>query len=91
MLKLNYLDAPRLLHRMGIRFYSTRVIRLANNQIEGMRIDLAEPLTMNQLDFLHAIDTFHEFTPYTIMFQSFAQYKRESQSPGLNWIKKHAK
>ena len=80
MLKLNYLDAPRLLYRMGIRFYSARVIRLPNNQIEGMRIDLAEPLTEDQLDFLNVIDTFIEFTPSKILFLTFAQYKRESTS-----------
>ncbi len=79
MLKLNYLDAPRLLHRMGIRFYNTRVIRY-DNKIEGMRIDLSQHLTMEQLDFLNTIDTFHELAPSTIMFKTFAQHKRESQS-----------
>ena len=80
MLKLNYLDAPKLLHRMGIKFYSTRVIRNANKQIEGMHIDLVEPLTEDQRDFLYAIDTFYVITPTTVMFQSFAQYKRATQS-----------
>ena len=80
MLKLNYLDAPKLLHRMGIKFYSTRVIKLANNQVEGMQIDLVEPLTEDQRDFLYAIDTFYSRSPSKIMFLTFAQFKRDTQS-----------
>ena len=80
MLKLNYLDAPRLLYRMGISFYKTEIIRNGNNKISGMQISLTDPLTQEQLDFLHAIDTFYEISPSKIMFQSFAQYKRDTQS-----------
>ena len=80
MLKLNYLAAPTLLYRLGIKFYSTRVIKLANNQVEGMQIDLVEPLTEDQLLFLYAIDTFYQRGPSKVMFQSFAQYKRDTQS-----------
>ena len=80
MLKLNYLHAPTLLYRLGIKFYSTRVIRNKNKQIEGMQIDLVEPLTEDQRDFLYAIDTFYSFTPTKVMFQSFAQFKRDTQS-----------
>ena len=80
MLKLNYHDAPTLLYKLGIKFYSTRVIKLANNQVEGMQIDLVEPLTEDQRDFLYAIDTFYSRSPSKIMFQSFAQYKRDIQS-----------
>ena len=80
MLKLNYLDAPKLLYRMGIKFYSTRVIKLANNQVEGMQIDLVEPLTEDQLLFLYAIDTFYQRGPSKVMFLTFAQYKRDTQS-----------
>ena len=80
MLKLNYLDAPRLLHRMGISFYKTEIIRNGNNKISGMQISLTDPLTEDQLMFLHAIDTFYEISSVVIMFQSFAQYKRDAQS-----------
>lgn len=80
MLKINYLDSPRLLYRLGIKFYSTRVIKLANNRVEGMQINLVKPLKMYQLDFLYAIDTFYELTPTKIMFLTFAQYKRDTQS-----------
>ena len=80
MLKLNYLDSPILLHRMGISFYKTEIIRNGNNKISGMQISLTDPLTQEQLDFLHTIDTFYEIALSTIMFQTFAQYKRESQS-----------
>ena len=80
MLKLNYLDAPTLLYRLGIKFYSTRVIKLANNQVEGMQIDLVEPLTEDQLLFLYAIDTFYQRGPSKVMFLTFAQYKRDTQS-----------
>ena len=80
MLKLNYLDSPRLLYRMGISFYKTELVRNENNKISGMQISLTEPLAQEQLDFLHAIDTFYEISSVVIMFQSFAQYKRESQS-----------
>ena len=79
MLKLNYLDSPRLLYRMGIDFYKTEVI-WNENKILGMQITLAKPLTEEQAMFLHAIDTFYESSPTTVMFQSFAQYKRVSQS-----------
>lgn len=79
MLKLNYLDSPKLLHRMGIYSYRSQVVRKAN-KIVGMRIYLANPLTMTQLDVLNAIDTFREVSPLTIMFYSFAHYKREAQS-----------
>ena len=78
MLKLNYLDAPKLLYRMGIKFYSTRVIK-HKKRVVGMWI-LVDPLTKEQAMFLHAIDTFYVITPTTVMFQSFAQYKRASQS-----------
>ena len=80
MLKLNYLDAPKLLHRMGIKFYSTRVIK-HKKRVVGMWI-LVDPLTKEQAMFLHAIDTFYVITPTptTVMFQSFAQHKRETQS-----------
>ena len=78
MLKLNYLHAPRLLHRMGIKFYSTRVIK-HKKRVVGMWI-LVDPLTKEQDLFLHAIDTFYVITPTTVMFQSFAQHKRETQS-----------
>ena len=80
MLKLNYLAAPTLLYRLGIKFYSTRVIKLANNQVEGMQIDLVEPLTEDQRDFLYAIDTFYQRGPSKVMFLTFAQYKRDIQS-----------
>ena len=80
MLKLNYLDSPRLLYRMGISFYKTEIVRNGNNKIAGMQISLTDPLTQDQLAFLHAIDTFYEISQSTIMFQTFAQYKRESQS-----------
>ena len=80
MLKLNYLAAPTLLYRLGIKFYSTRVIKLANNQVEGMQIDLVEPLTEDQRDFLYAIDTFYQRGPSKVMFLTFAQYKRDTQS-----------
>ena len=81
MLKLNYLDAPKLLHRMGITFYSTRVIK-HKKRVVGMWIGLVDPLTKEQAMFLHAIDTFYVITPTptTVMFQSFAQYKRATQS-----------
>ena len=79
MLKLNYLDAPKLLHRMGIKFYSTRVIK-NKKRVVGMWIGLVDPLTKEQALFLHAIDTFYVITPTTVMFQSFAQYKRATQS-----------
>lgn len=79
MLKLNYLDAPKLLHRMGIEFYSTRVIK-HKKRVVGMWIGLVDPLTKEQAMFLHAIDTFYVITPTTVMFQSFAQHKRETQS-----------
>ena len=79
MLKLNYLHAPKLLHRMGIKFYSTRVIK-HKKRIVGMWIGLVDPLTEEQAMFLHAIDTFYVITPTTVMFQSFAQYKRATQS-----------
>ena len=79
MLKLNYLHAPRLLYRMGIKFYSTRVIK-NKNKVVGMWIGLVDPLTKEQAMFLHAIDTFYVITPTTVMFQSFAQHKRETQS-----------
>ena len=78
MLKLNYLDSPELLHRMGIHFYRSQVER-KDNKIVGMQIDLHNPLTMTQLDFLYAIDTFYEVGSYTIMFKSFSQHKREAQ------------
>ena len=80
MLKLNYLDAPILLRRMGIKFCSTKVIKNKNNQVVGMWIALVDPLTEEQAMFLHEIDTFYVITPYTVMFQSFAQYKRATQS-----------
>ena len=79
MLKLNYLDAPKLLHRMGIKFYSTRVIK-HKKRVVGMWIGLFDPLTKEQALFLHAIDTFDVITPTIVMFQSFAQYKRATQS-----------
>ena len=79
MLKLNYLDAPKLLYRMGIKFYSTRVIK-RRKRVVGMWIGLVDPLTNEQALFLHAIDTFYVITPTTVMFQSFAQYKRATQS-----------
>lgn len=79
MLKLNYLDAPRLLYRMGINFYSTRVIK-HKKRVVGVWIGLVDPLTKEQAMFLHAIDTFYVITPTTVMFQSFAQYKRTTQS-----------
>ena len=80
MLKLNYLHAPTLLYRLGIKFYNTRVIRNKNKQIEGMQIDLVEPLTEDQRDFLYAIDTFYSRSPSKIMFLTFAQFKRDTQS-----------
>ena len=80
MLKLNYLDAPKLLYRMGIKFYSTRVIKHKKKRVVGMWIGLVDPLTKEQAMFLHAIDTFYVITPTTVMFQSFAQYKRATQS-----------
>lgn len=81
MLKLNYLDAPKLLYRMGIKFYSTKVIK-HKKRVVGMWIGLVDPLTKEQALFLHAIDTFYVITPTptTVMFQSFAQHKRETQS-----------
>ncbi len=79
MLKLNYLHAPKLLYRMGITFYSTRVIK-HKKRVVGMWIGLVDPLTKEQAMFLHAIDTFYVITPTTVMFQSFAQYKRATQS-----------
>ena len=81
MLKLNYLDSPKLLHRMGIEFYSTKVIK-HKKRVVGMWIGLVDPLTKEQAMFLHAIDTFYVITPTptTVMFQSFAQHKRETQS-----------
>ena len=79
MLKLNYLDAPKLLYRMGIKFYSTRVIK-HKKRVVGMWIGLFDPLTKEQALFLHAIDTFYVIPPTPVMFQSFAQYKRATQS-----------
>ena len=65
---------------MGSSFYKTEVLRNGNNKISGMQISLTDPLTQEQLDFLHAIDTFYEISSVVIMFQAFAQYKRDSQS-----------
>ena len=78
MLKLNYLDAPKLLHRMGIRFYESKVLR-NEHEVLGMRIRLVEPLTEDQLMFLSAIITFYKISPTTIMFKSYSQLKRESR------------
>ena len=79
MLKLNYLDAPKLLYRMGIKFYSTRVIK-HKKRVVGMWIGLVDPLTKEQAMFLHAIDTFYEISSVVIVFQSFAQFKRDSKA-----------
>ena len=79
MLKLNYLDAPKLLYRLGIKFYSTRVIK-HKKRVVGMWIGLVDPLTKEQAMFLHAIDTFYVITPTTVMFLTFAQFKRDTQS-----------
>lgn len=80
MLKLNYLDSPKLLYRMGIRFYEIKILK-NEHEVLGMQISLTNPLTREQRYFLYAIDTFYEISPTTIMFKTFAQYKRESQSP----------
>ena len=78
MLKLNYFDAPRLLYRMGIRFYESKILK-NEHEVLGMRIRLVDPLTEEQLMFLHAIDTFYVISPTTVMFKTFAQLKRESR------------
>ena len=78
MFKLNYLDSPRLLYRMGISFYKTEIIRNGNNKISGMQISLIDPLTREQAKFLDMIDTFYEISSNVVIFKSFSQCKRES-------------
>lgn len=84
MLKLNYLDAPRLLYQLGISFYSTFTLCDEEfthpKQILGMQIGLSERLTNEQIKFLDCIDTFHMVSPTVIIFKTFARMKRENQS-----------
>lgn len=79
MLKINYLDSPKLLYRLGIRFYESKILR-NEHEVLGIRIRLVDPLTEEQAMFLREINTFYEISSTTVMFKSFTQLKRESRS-----------
>lgn len=82
LVKVNYLDSPRLLYKSHIGFYRTEIIYDKDfgsaKQILGMKIYLSERLKDSQIKMLDCIDTFEMLSPTTILFKTFARMERES-------------
>ena len=79
MLKLNPMDAQRLLYKLGVSFYNSEIVYRRHGksrQVIGLRIWLTEWLPDAIIKLLQQIDGFEHESPQRLLFKTAAEIKR---------------